>query len=88
MTQGVKRSTCWADGSVRYQAPQKNRQGLDNEDFHKRGSRLADEPFPFVALFHPVSLQDRTAWNRNGFFWKENWLQDCSYHTFPKNCVN
>ena len=45
----AKRSTCGADGSVRHQAPKNTSQGFDDEDFHKRGSRLADEPSPFVA---------------------------------------
>jgi hypothetical protein len=54
------------DGSVRHRAPRKYRQGDDNEDFHKRGSRLADEPFPSVAHPCPTSLQDRQAWSGNG----------------------
>jgi len=48
------------DGSVRHRAPSKYRQGDDNEDFHKRGSQLADEPFPFVAILaRPVCKTDR-----------------------------
>src|ERR1700733_2901783 len=72
------------DGSVRQRAPRKYRQGDDNEDFHKRGSQLADEPFPFVARPCPISLQNRQAWNRNGVFLKENRLQTPLIIPFPR----